>query len=647
MEGGSSRLPSEEVYAPFEEPNTCITGSGERPDCNQSVIQNVKSSLNLWPSIDQTLAPIIVKNYYNSCMMGESNLDYYDPCKFFYFWLGSQIRGKLPSGIPFGTSMSAIYMQLSSLSSKHKCKLFYYDNNDLEIFKHAKDLHDFEYNIKALEAGKKGNCNDYSSTYTNYNTNLTAAQTAYEWLCKKCGSLSGYTYCQEFDDKYRKNKLSTKYKNFSELTCTDASSKKVEAKKEESESEEDDDDYDEDNPLLNIEEIEVDGPLSTLPSRKDYYKLFDEGMSKCNGEDWSWPNQIKAVLEDDDKIKDHAVQISKALCHVYGEKGKDNQTRKLTEEYCDFFYFWVGKMFWSSTNKQTFKEIMEKIKVAVGRSETEHGCSFRFPIKGRNYFFHSKILFDYYENKDDMKTRLQQIGEDVASKCDDPYYKYFLQAHEAYNYMNQKCPSADKKSTNNEWCAKFKEIYGDCTNGGEDDGKSHCKVARTPLPSSEQCNSHSKPDTLDTTSSSTANDTNSVTPGVVAGSTLATVGLPAIGFFLYKYTSLFDGIKKSLFGGSNNTGGRSRGRRSTIGRQHFDDTSTDNDSSTMGDGSSTLGDDGSTTLGGGGESSTLSGSSTDISTIYEDGDGGRRRSSPPSRKPYNTQENRNIRYQNI
>ncbi|CAA9987101.1 KIR protein [Plasmodium knowlesi strain H] len=593
-------LPSEQKYKIFGMRESCAATYGDQ-NKNENIVQRVGETVGLWTRAENYARKIVEAYCHASTETVTDSTHYYEPCYFFYFWLGDLLKDKFKrTNLDLNSVMGPAYIQLGKFQfknaqNKRKCENLYEDIGK-NVFDQRKIIFDYAYNHRTLHNDSREEkeflCSTACAQY------VKSAGDAYSSAIGACGSdASGDKFCQELKTEYSKyfdNNHKPKWK------CTPVT-------EEESENEEEEDDDDDDNPLLNIAVLE-ESKLSQLPSRTTYYTKFDQGRSICEeGGDWTWVNQLKVALAEDSDIGENAEKIAKGLCYVQKMGDPPSENNK----YCDFYYFWVGSILRSKFKDNSFfKKIMNKIKEDVeAKGGTDHKCYFKFPMKRKSYFYNSKLLLDYYKDKDDMKSHLEKNGDGVVAKCSDPYYKYFLHAHKAYNYMKSKCGNGDKQSINNEWCAKFKEIYGDCSNGGEDDGKSHCEVA---VDSLKSCIEDSKPETMDTTSSSTANNTGSVTTGVVAGSTLATVGLPAIGFFLYKYTDVFDGIKKSIFGGLNNTGGRNRnrGRSSTIRHtdHHFD-----------GFDSSTIGDDGSTTLGGGGGgSSTLGGSSTDVSTIYNE-----------------------------
>ncbi|CAA9986998.1 KIR protein [Plasmodium knowlesi strain H] len=373
-----------------------------------------------------------------------------------------------------------------------------------------------------------------------------------------------------------------------------------------------------------------DDPLKNLPSRVHFYSKFNSSTGEC-AEGYN-RNVKEKILHMESGAETYADSIREAECYV-SRVGRStaSSSHSYYKDRCNFLYFWIGNMLSSKlTNGVLFPTIMQLIYTELDNWYGMHECKILSTNADSNLFQEMKRIFDYYH---DYGT-IVGITNDGKPHCKTEYEDYVDALRTAYTNVETYC-KVDTKNASDDYCKWFQEKFNNTIGTIPKPTDLKCK----PNPNANQAGS-SGPGAV-----SEHGDSGGGSGGVggMVGGTLATVGLPTIGFFLYKYTNIFDGIKKSLFGGSNNTGGRNRGRRSIGRRQHFDDTFTENDSST-------LGDDGSTTLGGGGggESSTLGGSSTDVSTIYDD-DGGRRRrpSSSPSRKPYNTHQSRNIRYGRI
>ncbi|CAA9986293.1 KIR protein [Plasmodium knowlesi strain H] len=362
--------------------------------------------------------------------------------------------------------------------------------------------------------------------------------------------------------------------------------------------------------------------LKDLPSQKVYEELSGS-KDECIGEHGI--EEMERKLTSYVENKGDMDRIKGALCHVY--KMEDNKDGRKKSDYCSALYYWVSEIVWKIYESDTksgsskFDHAMNKYCTEIRDKEGEYGCKPPDPITDPKIREAMKKLFDFTVDKEFICT--------ASGGADTPdggiYGTYLAGVRSAYSHMQPECIG---KGDGEGWCVDFTLWYGH----HREEGTLQLKCNGILKPQVEE------PATPGHSFSSSVNDISSgstATMGSAVAGGLVSVALPTIGFFLYKYTDVFSGIKNSLFGGSNRN--RGRGRRSTFrhSNQHFEDTLTENDSSTLGGG-------------GGGESSTLGGSSTDISTIYNDDDGGRRRpSSPPSRKPYHTRQSRNIRYGRI
>ncbi|SBO26131.1 KIR protein [Plasmodium knowlesi strain H] len=425
---------------------------------------------------------------------------------------------------------------------------------------------------------------------------------------------------------------------------------------------------------------------SVLPSRGKYSSL--EGDNDNCG--FNSKNLMDNALDSYSSLSEYIGKIAKAQCCAAALGGNSSSEN----EYCDYLYFFTGDLVLTGLDDTKFKKAMEDIYQKMETHLDKFKCTNKYPtitIQNDELFQKMKKVHDYYRDYE----RIEYYIKKHNYMCDDTVSSYLEEIKKAYDAISGKCPNHDGSSDEpycndfNNWfrdtkygtllqkkCLKDEEaalqeqavrghssthsgqgseILGGRVSGGEGKG------------GSDGGGSHRGDDDQDVVLIGDAVDTGAsgVTPGAVAGGTIATIGLPAIGFFLYKvstthmciyiyiytqmyiyihiytytythtyvlsffffffqYTNLFDGIKNSLFGGSNNSNNR-RGRRSIGRRQHIDDTFTENDSST-------LGDDGSTTLGGGG-------SSTDVSTIYNEPPrrsiGRRERAGTNNRRPGN------------
>ncbi|CAA9987953.1 KIR protein [Plasmodium knowlesi strain H] len=394
-------------------------------------------------------------------------------------------------------------------------------------------------------------------------------------------------------------------------------------------------------------------PLDKLPSRQ-IYKNLKEGRGKHMGTGCDSESSVQDVLE---KLEAYVVDcdtlgnIKQALCYVR-QMNNDNGKKKEKGNYCYALYYWVAEEIWKVHKSDTtggstkFSKAIGGYQTKIEEKENKYGCKPPVPSTDPEVREAMKKLFDFTVDKDFICKARMGSGASVPGTYD----AHVEEVKKAYSTVRDICT---QKAEENNWCEDFREWYTDYNSkvtlelncevdsaaavqlDAEKDMREHGKVEyHGPGPSESELASASS-----STSSShqpfSFNKFFSDDKNIVTLSSVMAAGaiFPLIGSLLYKYTDIFDRIKNSLFGGSNRN--RRRGR-STIGRQHFDDTFTDNDSST-------LGDDGSTTLGGGGGdvSSTLDGSSTDVSTIYNDGRSrpstgrGRTRTGTNNRRPGN------------
>ncbi|CAA9987237.1 KIR-like protein [Plasmodium knowlesi strain H] len=306
--------------------------------------------------------------------------------------------------------------------------------------------------------------------------------------------------------------------------------------------------------------------LEGLQSYLQYYKMFENGLTTCEGD--SWPTQTKVTLGENPNLKEYENQIVRALCYI-----KNMRRGQLTNnnKFCDFFYFWVGNIFWKKFkgNTTSFKEAMEKVKGAMSHGGTDHGCSFRFKTEGMTFFPHWKRVYDYLTDR-------TLIGETLGSgdhPCTETYHIYLQAIRSAYRTVRAQCIQSGNNDT---FCEEMKKV-----NGGDDFGS---------VPNLN-CTVVSEIEAAALYSSKSG--TSSALSGAISSGSVF-LGIPTILFFLYKYNLLPNWINNTLF--KKNNGSRSvksnrrngRHKRESTIRNHFDnltDTSTEYssaDNSTLG-----------------------------------------------------------------
>ncbi|ANQ08739.1 Kir-like protein [Plasmodium coatneyi] len=261
--------------------------------------------------------------------------------------------------------------------------------------------------------------------------------------------------------------------------------------------------------------------LKTLRSKTMHYGMFEKSTSTCEKGTDTWGKQIRTTLQKDSNIKNHIDRILKALCYIYGMK-RDSGASVAT--HCNFFYFWVGDMFWNSSNSTSFQHIMDKIKNAVEEKKGEHGCTFKFPTTWSRFFKQWKTVYEYTIDK----SRIENDLISGKAPCTQVYFDYLQDIKSAYKTVHTQCKQ--KKESN--FCNNIQGVENGT--GFEDVPNLKCKLVST-----------------------------AATPAIIS-STIGTiaVGLPALAFFLYKYGLLPSWISSTFGLNSNNSRNKTRKRRS-------------------------------------------------------------------------------------
>ncbi|CAA9988495.1 KIR protein [Plasmodium knowlesi strain H] len=614
-------LPSQKIYDELISKRNCPVTSDEKKCCRDVKGDDLESALRIYKYIGQDLAPKITAAWHHASNKGMDHLSFGDRCMFLYFWTGSQIKNNVfNGGTTLQTAMRDVYVQLNKFNCSNGCKLSYDDISSLNIFNWAKLLWDYYYDYKYLRIQTGGN---KDSLCVKLKAKLPGARDAHSNLKGNCHSGS---YCDKF--KAEQSNTNLEFAAPQQLKCQG------------------------DEETITEEVIEtVTSPpdlmrnkLGELPSRLLYEKFEKEGQRTCNhGSIENIRGQLETALSQYN-MKEYADRILYAWCYV--NQGTEDSDAWRTGRFSLFYSFVGDLLFNHAGSSDKFSLPMNQIYDALKKMHDDQPCGDMCKdvslSKEDDTFSHVKALNEYFSDYKTLKNHLGISGNGATIKknCEKAYYDHLSNIKKACNSIRQKCSQPGNSSDG--YCMWFnanKKHY--CED--EELLKLTCKKVMwtKPNPNPNQAGSSGSFSDVDLQHNGLSggegkggSDGGSIVGSVSGG--IATIALPTIGFLLYKYTSLFDGIKKSLFGGLSNTGGRSRGRgrRSTIGRQHFDDTFTENDYST-------LGDDGSTTLGGGGGSSTLGGSSTDISTIYNESP---RRPTGRTRTRTNNGRPGNIRY---
>ncbi|ANQ10556.1 KIR protein [Plasmodium coatneyi] len=567
-------LPSEGTYGIFEDPGGCH-GKVNKPACDAQLIKDVETALGAHQIKDDELPSHIVQNWHYACTRSSDAQLNRDLCYFFYYWLGTEIIAKKPEAEDFANAMKAAYKNLDQSKCNNSCTNIYPDIIDT-YFGWAKNLFDYEYNIKALKDA--ANCRN-TLAGDKYTKLKNDSEKAYKELCDRCNE-NGDKYCNKFKNERMSNGV-CKNRNLPELTCNSANQVQIQAEAQSEDeagvSSEDDDDTDEDDinlldlDKLSEEEEDEDGlpegtlrvkKLKELPSNTEYYEMFKQDSIHCTEPD-GWPKQMKVKLNEDTETANFAEQIVGALCYVESKKRNPGPNN----EYCNFFYFWLGKVLSTKFKKGSeFNKIMKKIKDIMAEWVSDHGCTFSCTNKKHHKFFKErKLLFEYLKDKTKIK---EQINNGTV-KCTQNYFTYLQKI--SNTYLTMKAQYNGKQG--NQICKEFREIFDQEVGGKLSEVLNlTCAVVTTTK------NAVSADSTSGVGGTTPGN--NKITP--IVSSILGIAALPITTFFLYKYDLLPSAIKNTIFGGgrNNNNNNRRRRRERSVSRNVFD-ILTEDDTSTL------------------------------------------------------------------
>ncbi|CAA9986292.1 KIR protein [Plasmodium knowlesi strain H] len=543
---------------------------------------------------------------------------YSDRCEFAYYYLGDAMEKTGINISYFRNAISVIHYLLKESGNNLNCRNIYQNINE-DVFKYGKIIFDLSIDYDTLSSQLQKSANKCRGKYYEYLKSVDDAFKYIKIICSDnrdayCTYINGIKKKYEDDEDDESSKL-----EYSEATVTDLAGN---------------------SPSAATAVTVTMKDLSQLPSRSTY-KNLNIMWNTYSGQD-----SLISIKEGLRTIMEQYLNSTKCLNRILGtwyyvNAGMNSGETSSYAQRCEYFYYWLGILISKQLKTGTiFSTVLNAMYQELDKLEGSKKTCPKITTAiafDKTLFKKSKVIFDFLNDYNSMK---QQGLGNKETRCSKAYSDYLDDVQNYYGAIESSCTL---EQNSNDPCCKLVSGKVGTMQKPTSPEIAQLTCRKIEVASEEGREVEETTDCLGDDnelsvgpSPSSGSATTSI-PATVGG-TIATIGLPTIGFFLYKYTDVFDGIKKSLFGGSNNTGGRNRGRRSTVRHQHFDDTFTGNDSST-------LGDDGSTTLGGGGGgSSTLGGSSTDISTIYDDD--GRRRPSTGRRERAGTNNRRpgNIRY---
>ncbi|ANQ06644.1 KIR protein [Plasmodium coatneyi] len=262
--------------------------------------------------------------------------------------------------------------------------------------------------------------------------------------------------------------------------------------------------------------------LSQLPSREKYSELKEKSE---NGGDTECKSGVKAKLGT--HITNNGTTVNKimgAFCHI----NEVEEKKRNSEEWCDYLYFWVGKMLSRNMEDTKFKTTMEKCRNDVFDGQKESKCEFPYTPTKKEVFAAYRRMFDYQKDKDFIRPELR--GKGVT--CPTKYSTYLRKVRYAYKVMSAECKQEGNSTF--EWCKKFEGWYPQYKSRNKLDLKCKLEKMAKHKPEEElspqvEPSSSSGSDPIETTNTK-------MTPAI-SGAAATIAGLGTVAFFLYKVTT--------------------------------------------------------------------------------------------------------------
>ncbi|ANQ06704.1 KIR protein [Plasmodium coatneyi] len=229
----------------------------------------------------------------------------------------------------------------------------------------------------------------------------------------------------------------------------------------------------------------------------------------------------------------------------------------------DFFYYWLGTRVKQNWKEENFSEIIGTIYDSFPKDQKSMSiCTDKYPGISESLFEKSKELFDFFYNYDTAKDELTRRGLLTYEGCN----KSLKGAEEAYQSIKSACTGEIEHST---YCGKLTAEYGKYFDNGESKWACPQDSTRAEKPQEdvkirkEEEEVEEEDEDLAEVQSKGQEDEEGeqgpvggvVAPAAVSGA-LATIALPTLAYFFYKYKPFF--FKK------NNHSGVRRKKRSTL-----------------------------------------------------------------------------------
>ncbi|ANQ11084.1 KIR protein [Plasmodium coatneyi] len=195
----------------------------------------------------------------------------------------------------------------------------------------------------------------------------------------------------------------------------------------------------------------------------DFYSNFKnnaENQGDGGTEGAQLTSELRTACSNCTKITGDAKGIENAYLYACQQNGQSDYG----DSPCRLFYYWFGHKYWSHLKGNALSTVLDKIYTTLKGSCTKGECTFKYDITDQTIFDHMKIIFEYYNDYNQVQSELSRSGITCAKKWSD----YWTKLSTACEKMKEKCKegSDDREK---QYCKDFDSTY-----------KIHCETANLP-----------------------------------------------------------------------------------------------------------------------------------------------------------------------
>ncbi|CAA9990237.1 KIR protein [Plasmodium knowlesi strain H] len=430
--------------------------------------------------------------------------------KFFYYHVGD-ILLKTSEDDKFEDSMIAMYSIIAQYAKELENYLKYTHKSKDEfrvakiLFDYKKDENKISEQLRGQLNGRNKKCND------KYYAHLQAINEAYSKSCDKCkNSEQGKwtDWCPEF------KKLFTDYETVSNLNLN--------CKK-----------------LGDVEEGDTleDEHLNVVKARLKLYEEFDTGSDDCgNG---SILQTIKDTISKHTDVDHGAEAVVGSWCSAYNKRTEWDTLPN--DEYCHFLYYSIGHtLLEKNKHIRDVVDIMKELFPHLKGWKSITGCGNFDTSLDETEFNRRKGIFEKFQQLKIMKEQLRK-SKGVPSlsssalqgaKCTKSYDDHLKDVITFLKNEHTKCTTGDERTQ--PYCKNFLQMCPQCN-------PSQLSILTCEVdPKTQTSTNDQSQNQQQGTYTGTDNTSTNIAAGVPGA--LGAIGLPAIGFLLYKvitYTYIY------------------------------------------------------------------------------------------------------------